>query len=95
MYFPGVDFSQFNANAKLAIEADIKKDFEHAYTGIVQLPNGAKRGVYLAYKYYLRLFNKITKLPATRILTERIRVPDNQKLAILVKTYFQDQLNFI
>lgn len=95
VYFPGVDFGEFNSNAKLAIEADIQKDFDHAYTGIVQLPEGAKRGVYLAYKYYLRLFKKITKLPAAKILNERIRVPDNQKFAILVKTYFQHQLNFI
>ena len=43
---------------KLAIEADIQKDFDHAYTGIVQLPDGAKRGVYLAYKYYLRVIQQ-------------------------------------
>ncbi|MEZ4848272.1 MAG: phytoene/squalene synthase family protein [Bacteroidia bacterium] len=95
VYFPGVDFTKFNSNAKLAIEEDIRRDFEHAFTGIVQLPEGAKRGVYLAYRYYLRLFKKITKLPATRILSERIRVPDNQKLAIWVKTYFQHQLRAI
>ncbi|MEZ4825900.1 MAG: phytoene/squalene synthase family protein [Bacteroidia bacterium] len=95
VYFPGVDFQQFNPVSKKEIEADIQADFDHAYTGIVRLPEGARRGVFLAYRYYLQLFHKITRLPASRILKERIRVPDNQKLAIWVSTYFQDHLNFI
>ena len=36
---------------KATIEADIKADFDHAYTGIVQLPTSARLGVYLAYVY--------------------------------------------
>ena len=44
---------------KNKIEADIAKDFEHAYTGILQLPTKARFGVYVAYKYYLSLFKKI------------------------------------
>lgn len=92
VYFPGVAFEQFDQSAKEQIEADIARDFAHAYTGIVQLPKGARRGVYLAYRYYLRLFKKISRAPARQILEERIRVPDNQKLAILVGAYFQHQL---
>ena len=95
VYFPGVDFRQFDTSAKHLIEADIKNDFDHALTGIVELPEGARRGVYLAYRYYLRLFNKIVKLPPSRVLMERIRVPDNQKLAIWVSTFFQDRLKYI
>lgn len=95
VYFPGVDFQHFNHISKKEIEADISADFAHAHTGIVQLPEGARRGVFLAYRYYLQLFRKITKVSATRILHERIRIPDNQKLAIWVSTYFKDQLNFI
>ncbi|MEM7654712.1 MAG: phytoene/squalene synthase family protein [Bacteroidota bacterium] len=92
VYFPGVNFTQFNLMDKQAIEADIQRDFDHAYTGIVGLPKGARSGVLLAYRYYLRLFHKITKMPPAKILQERIRIPDNQKLAILVGTYFQQQL---
>ncbi|MEZ4772138.1 MAG: phytoene/squalene synthase family protein [Bacteroidia bacterium] len=95
VYFPGVDFQEFSHTSKKEIEADISADFAHAYTGIIQLPDGARRGVFLAYRYYLQLFRKITKVSASRILKERIRVPDNQKFAIWVSTYFQDQLNFI
>lgn len=95
VYFPGIDFQYFNEQSKAIIEQDIQNDFDHAYTGIVRLPEGARNGVYLAYVYYKRLFQKICDLSPSKVLQERIRVPDNQKLAILVKTFFQAQLNFI
>lgn len=95
VYFPGVNFEGFDRAAKAAIEADIQRDFDHAYTGIVQLPDGARRGVHLAYTYYLRLFRKIAKLPPSRIQEERIRIPDPQKVALLVGTYFRQQLSFL
>jgi phytoene/squalene synthetase len=94
-YFPGVDFQAFSCDAKKAIESDIEADFEAAYQGIIRLPKGAKWGVYLAYIYYKTLFNKIKKLPPARILQERIRVADQQKIAILVQTYFKHKLNFM
>lgn len=95
VYFPGVDFTHFDEHAKKAIEADIAADFAHAYEGIIRLPEGARSGVYLAYKYYLRLLKRIVKTPAIRIQNERIRVPDNQKIALLISTLFQRQLNFV
>ena len=93
VYFPGVDFAAFSGDAKAAIEADIQADFDAAYQGILQLPQGARMGVYLAYVYYRTLFRKICRLPAARILTERIRVPDQQKMVLLVGTYFRYRLN--
>ena len=78
MYFPGVDFTLFTNEVKKSIEQDIQRDFDHALEGITQLPEGAKMGVYLAYVYYRRLFNKIIQTPATLIQEKRIRVPDNQ-----------------
>lgn len=95
VYFPGVEFDEFNQVAKKEIEADIAKDFKHAYEGIIQLPEGARKGVYLAYRYYLRLFRKISHLPPDKILTERIRVPDSQKIGILIGTYVQMQFNLL
>ncbi|MEL6841944.1 MAG: phytoene/squalene synthase family protein, partial [Bacteroidota bacterium] len=86
VYFPGVDFRHFDEKAKHEIEADIARDFEHAYTGIIRLPEGAKKGVYLAYRYYLRLLKKIAKAPASEVQEKRIRVPDNQKFAILLSS---------
>ncbi|MCR9250890.1 MAG: phytoene/squalene synthase family protein [bacterium] len=95
VYFPGVDFRTFTKAEKEAIEEDIQKDFDFAYKGIIALPKGARLGVYLAYIYYLKLFHKIKNLPADRIMNERIRIPDSNKLALLTKTYFMHRLNFI
>lgn len=95
VYFPKVEFKQFDNLSKAEIEADIGKDFGDAYKGIMALPGSSRLGVYLAYTYYLKLFRKIQNLPATHILTERVRVPDNTKLALLVSSYLRYQLNAI
>lgn len=94
-YFPEVNFDNFTIEDKRKIEDDIQADFDAGYRGIVQLPKGAKAGVYLAYKYYLRLFDKIKGVSAAKIQNERIRVPDFQKITLLAQTYFQSRLNTI
>jgi len=95
VYFPGVDFATFSQKDKDSIEADIKKDFDDAYQGIIRLPKGAKFGVYLAYVYYLNLFKKIKKSPATRVVNERIRVTDRRKVFLLFKSAFKSRLGMI
>lgn len=95
VYFPGVDFNDFNKSAKEQIEADIQNDFNEALVGIQQLPAGAKMGVYLAYQYYVKLFRKIKNCPPSRIKEERIRIPDLRKLTILLGSYFQHRFNTI
>ena len=95
VYFPGVDFSNFSGDAKLAIEADIQKDFDDALRGILNLPIGAKNGVYLAYVYYLKLFKKIQKTSASRIQHERIRINDLVKFTLLAKTLVKGSLGVI
>ncbi|MCK8491851.1 MULTISPECIES: phytoene/squalene synthase family protein [Spirosoma] len=94
-YFPGVNFSEFGRDTKQLIEDDIQRDFDEAYKGILNLPRGARLGVYLAYAYYQTLFNKIKQLPASRIQNERIRVPNPQKFALLAQTYLKFRLNVI
>ncbi len=93
VYFPGVDFDNFDIAAKKIIEDDIQKDFDNAYRGIMGLPEGAKKGVYLAYVYYLKLFSRIKQTAADRIQHERIRVPNTIKFALLAKTLVQSRLN--
>ncbi len=95
VYFPGVDFTDFNTDAKAAIEADIQKDFDAAYEGIIRLPKTARAGVYLAYTYYLKLFDKIRSASTKVVLSERIRVPDFKKMLILLTTYFKHRLNYL
>ena len=83
VYFPGVDYTNFTPAVKAAIEDDIKADFDYAYEGIKQLPASAKLGVYLAYVYYTKLFQKIRNAPAKQVADERIRVNDGRKVYLL------------
>lgn len=95
VYFPGVVYEQFDDAIKQKIEADIRADFDAAYVGIMQLPRSARLGVYLAYVYYLKLFQKIRQVPATHILAARLRVPGNTKLLLLMGSYFRYRLRAI
>ena len=94
-YFPGCDFRNFTDENKLQIEADIQKDFNDAYKGIVNLPSKARFGVYVAYKYYLSLFKKIKKLQPQKIMEERIRIPNYGKAVILAKAGLRSQFNIL
>lgn len=95
VYFPGVDFNQFDRSAKSLIEEDIQKDFNDSLIGIEQLPTGAKLGVRVAYLYYQKLFDKIKGLPAEIITKKRVRIPNSQKLSLLVGTYFETKLGIL
>jgi len=95
VYFPGVDFNDFTKSAKEMIEEDIQRDFDEALEGIKKLPKGAKMGVFLAYRYYLKLFKKIKACPPSRIKEERIRIPDMRKMVILMTSYVKHSLNTI
>jgi 15-cis-phytoene synthase len=94
-YFPGLDFSNFTPRQKAEIEADIQKDFEHAYQGILMLPMKARFGVYVAYKYYLSLFKKIKKLQPAKIMHERVRIPGYGKAMILLRAGVRNSLNMM
>lgn len=94
-YFPQVDFTQFDQNAKKQIEQDIQEDFDAAYQGIIALPKGARLGVYLAYIYYKKLFQKIKKLPPQTILNKRVRVADSRKMTLWLQSYVKFKLNYI
>lgn len=93
VYFPEIDFDHFENKEKEAIEKDIEGDFLAAYEGIRKLPRGSRKGVYLAFVYYLKLFHKIKKLPASKILKSRIRIPDFVKLAILIPVLISNNLS--
>ncbi|MEZ4949050.1 MAG: phytoene/squalene synthase family protein [Saprospiraceae bacterium] len=95
VYFPGVDFTAFTDNDKKTIEEDIKQDFEDAMTGIKQLPKGARFGVYLAYRYYIKLFEKIKMAPCALVQQERIRVPDSRKIYLLLTSAVRNRAGLI
>lgn len=87
VYFPGINFENFTNEEKKKIEHDIDLDFRAAYPGMMQLPKAVRPGVYTAFIYYRELFHKIQRLPASRILDERIRVPDFRKWLLLARTF--------
>ena len=94
-YFPGINMNDFNNIVKKEIEADIEKDFRLGYEGILMLPKRARFGVYMAYKYYFKLFKKIKRTKAERILEERVRIPNRKKARILVTSYVRHNLNML
>jgi len=87
VYFPGIKFSGFTEKEKKDIEKDIEKDFQNPLIGIKMLPTVARNGVYLSYKYYLELLNKIKIKDASQIKEERVRVSNFKKFIIFLKTY--------
>lgn len=95
VYFPDVIFSSFDSAAKTKIEQEIKEEFDQALIGIKNLPEGAKLGVYVAYKYYKRLLKKIQKCSATEVREQRIRVGDSHKLLLLSTSALKYQLRAI
>jgi phytoene/squalene synthetase len=95
VYFPGLRYEQFDDAAKREVEVDIRADFEAAYVGIQQLPRSSRLGVYLAYIYYLKLFQKLRQAPATQVLAERVRLPDNTKLLLLLGSWLRFRLRAV
>ncbi len=94
-YFPNTNLLELDESAKVRIVEDIRSDFVKGYTGIVQLPNAAKFGVYTAYKYYYKLLQKLQKTPSTEIKNTRIRVANYQKFGLLARSYVNYKLNLV
>jgi len=94
-YFPGVDLRKLTVSEKRKIEADIKQDFEEALAGIRELPKGARKGVYIAYFYYIKLFRKIIEAPTEVLMSERIRISNANKLVLMLSSSVRHQLNLI
>lgn len=95
IYFPGVDFSKFSMADKKLIEENIAAEFSDALKGIRILDRGSRRGVYLAYSYYLALFGKIRKTPPEAVTGKRFRISDGRKLLLLVKAIIWDVTGII
>lgn len=84
-YFPHIRSTGFDPTVKAEIEREIAQDFADAYKGIVLLPEKARFGVMIAYRYYMCLFRKIRSLPPEVLMKQRVRVPNFLKLLLVVK----------
>ena len=94
-YFPNVDMNEFTLQSKREIEDEIALDFKEALIGIKNLPVTSKGGVYLAYVYYFTLFKKIKRVSVERVLVERIRVSNGEKIALMFKSMLQFKTNML
>ncbi|MPS72340.1 MAG: phytoene/squalene synthase family protein [Chryseobacterium sp.] len=88
-YFPGLNMSVFDNSIKASIEKEIEEEFGEALKGIKRLPGSSLFGVYLAYRYYLSLFEKIKRTSSHHILQQRIRIANSQKLLVAFKSYIR------
>ncbi len=84
VYFPAVSFENFTESNKMLIEQDIDADFKKAIQGIQKLKKEVRSGVYLAYVYYTKLFNKIKAARASEILKKRYRINNLHKVWLLI-----------
>ena len=94
-YFQNTDLNQLDETSKQTIILDIEADFERGLEGIKQLPLEAKFGVFMAYRYYSKLLEKLKKTPALQIKSTRIRVPNYRKIELLTRSYVKYQLNLL
>jgi len=94
-YFPNLSHTSLNEFTKREIIKDIEADFTEAYKGIVQLPMECRLGVYLAYRYYLRLLKELKLADSYKIMNQRIRVSTFFKMELLLKSYLRYKLNII
>ena len=88
-YFPGMEKGIFNTDIKTRIEKEIEAEFREALTGIRKLPRSSRFGVYLAYKYYLSLFRKIRNTAAEKIMDQRVRIHNGQKLSLMMRSFVE------
>lgn len=94
-YFPNLDIENFDTKQKTIIESEIEEDFKVALMGIKKLPKSSRQGVYLAYLYYQKLFIKIKRTPAQKILLERIRIPNLKKIVLMLQSVVRYQTNLL
>ncbi len=92
-YFPNVDLSAFSNIEKKVIEAEIETEFKQALTGIRQLPSSSRNGVYLAYVYYKKLFNKIKGSSAEKVMSKRIRISNAHKFGLMFDSIIRYKTN--
>ncbi|WP_067147623.1 phytoene/squalene synthase family protein [Pseudotamlana agarivorans] len=95
-YFPNVNFSSLDDHSKATIIKEIEEDFDYAFHhGVLKLPVEAKFGVYMAYRYYLRLLKKLKKVSFSEIMKTRIRISNAMKMNLLARSYVKYKLNII
>ena len=92
LYFPELNNNRVLDNdLKILIQNQIENDFEEGLKGIKKLPNNSRLGVYLAYRYFRVLFNKLKNTDANEIMEKRFRINNFRKASLIPMTYIREK----
>ena len=86
-YFPNVTVDSFNNAERDRLVADIQSDIDVASAELPHLPKSSSRAVAAALMLFQALNKRIAETPADLLVRTRIRVPNAQKLVILIKAW--------
>ena len=95
IYFPNLESGELTLENKIQIEEEIQQEFEEALIGIKMLPKSSRFGVYVSYKYYVKLLKKIQRKTANELLQERIRIANKTKVFVFAKSFLRNSLNIL
>ena len=94
-YFPNIDLNKITTRQKNDIIADIETDFNDALVGLKKLDQDSFFGVYIAFKYYKELLNKIKKVNMVKLRKERIRVSNFRKISLILNSLIRLNLRLL
>ena len=94
-YFPNINLNKITNRQKNEIIEDIKKDFDDALIGLKKLDNDSFFGVYIAFRYYKELLNKIKKVNMARLRKERIRISNFRKVSLILNSLIKFNLRLL
>lgn len=93
VYFPKLEFNNFNEDIKTEIILEIRGELKVAKEALKMLPRSSRYGVILALNYYSSLLNKLEKTPAKEVRTTRIRINNLYKTLIYMYVYSRKLLH--
>lgn len=95
VYFPGLNPENFSKELKERIEKDIEQAFLDSRPGIKALKREARFGVYLAYRYYYKLYRIIHRTDIDTLMSKRMSVSPAAKLGLLLTAYVRNRFRMI
>ncbi|UYG17459.1 squalene/phytoene synthase family protein [Brachybacterium huguangmaarense] len=84
-YFPGVDPVQLDDADRDRLLADIDADLAAARAVIDELPGSSRLAVLSAHDLFAELSRCLARVPASTLLTTRVRVPDARKALVVAR----------
>ncbi len=90
-YFPGIDAAQLSDADRDRLLADIDADLAAARAVIDDLPDSSRLAVLSAHDLFAELSRRLARVPASTLLTTRVRVPDARKALVVARAVARDR----